>query len=80
LTDITLPNGLQLNDHLEPSDNNASQGNPPYKIPPDRDITPLLYQEFVECTTIYHLSEKEDSGAISSDGEFIDAGRIDLFD
>jgi hypothetical protein len=34
-----------------------------------------MYKEFVDCNSQYHISDK-DSDEISSDGEFIDAGRI----
>ena len=34
----------------------------------------------MQCNSYYPLSEKEDSEEISSDGEFNDASRLDVFD
>lgn len=46
---------------------------------PDEPETPLIYDEFVNCTSQYPLSEKESSDEISSDGEFNDAAHIHMF-
>ncbi len=42
-------------------------------------LLPALYEEFMRCNSVYDVSEKESSECISSDGEFIDANKIDVF-
>ena len=43
-------------------------------------LTPQIYEEFLQCNSEYALSDKDESDKISSDGEFNDADRIDVFD
>jgi hypothetical protein len=43
--------------------------------------TPVIYDEFKnQCNSEYVISDKDSESAISSDGEFIDAGKINVFD
>jgi hypothetical protein len=35
-----------------------------------------VHEEFVRCKSVYNISDKESSSDISSDGEFIEAGKI----
>lgn len=48
--------------------------NQPYER--DQSPTPMIYDEYLRCKSEYHLSNKEDSSEISSDGEFKDANKI----
>lgn len=51
-------------------------------MPEKEDVeptTPRIYEEFIKCESVYPLSEKDDSDAISSDGEFADANEIHVF-
>ena len=41
--------------------------------------TTLIFDEFKQCNSEYVLSDKDSESAISSDGEFIDAGKIDIY-
>ena len=46
----------------------------------NEELTPLIFNEFaVCCDSEYVISEKESDSAISSDGEFIDAGKIRVY-
>ena len=42
----------------------------------EQEMTPLIFDEFVDCNSEYHISEKDSLSAISSDGEFNDAVKI----
>jgi hypothetical protein len=43
--------------------------------------TPVIFDEFKEhCTSQYVISDKDSDSAISSDGEFIDACKIQVYD
>jgi hypothetical protein len=40
----------------------------------------VIFDEFRKCNSEYVISDKDSESAISSDGEFIDAGKINIFD
>ena len=42
--------------------------------------TPVIFDEFKRCNSEYVISDKDSESAISSDGEFIDAGKINVYD
>lgn len=42
--------------------------------------TPVIFDEFRICNSEYIISDKDSESAISSDGEFIDAGKINIYD
>jgi len=42
-------------------------------------LDPGIYDEFLKCTSVFVISDKEDSEQISSDGEFMDANRVDIY-
>ena len=42
--------------------------------------TPVIFDEFRRCNSEYVISDKDSESAISSDGEFIDAGKITIYD
>jgi hypothetical protein len=42
--------------------------------------TPVIFDEFQRCNSEYIISDKESDSAISSDGEFVDACKINVFD
>lgn len=44
------------------------------------ETTPVIFDEFKLCNSEYVISDKDSESAISSDGEFIDAGRINIYD
>ena len=46
----------------------------------EMETTPVIFEEFIRCNSEYVISEKDSYSAISSDGEFNDACRIDVYD
>jgi hypothetical protein len=50
-------------------------GNEEYQ-PLTDELTPMIFNEFMECESVYLLSEKDGDSEISSDGEFNDARKI----
>lgn len=44
------------------------------------ETTPIIFDEFKQCNSEYVISDKDSESAISSDGEFIDAGRINIYE
>ena len=47
---------------------------------PQEEPTPVIFDEFQKCNSEYIISDKESDSAISSDGEFMDACKINVFD
>ena len=41
--------------------------------------TPMMYDEFAQCNSVYIISDKDSDSAISSDGEFNDAQKLTVF-
>ena len=46
----------------------------------DQEHTPIIFDEFQRCNSVYVISDKDSESAISSDGEFMDACKINIFD
>jgi hypothetical protein len=46
----------------------------------EEEPTPVIFDEFQRCNSEYIISDKESDSAISSDGEFVDACKINVFD
>ena len=47
----------------------------------DEEPTPVIFEEFKRCcNSEYVISEKDSESAISSDGEFLDANKINVFE
>lgn len=46
----------------------------------EEEPTPVIFDEFRLCSSEYMISDKDSESAISSDGEFIDAGKINVYD
>jgi hypothetical protein len=45
------------------------------------ETTPVIFDEFRECcNSEYVISEKDSDSAISSEGEFMDAARIQVYE
>jgi hypothetical protein len=43
------------------------------------EATPLIFDEFMKCNSEYLISDKDSDSAISSDGEFADANKINIY-
>ena len=46
----------------------------------DASVSSGLIEEFNNCNSVYVVSDKESSSDISSDGEFLNANKINLYD
>jgi hypothetical protein len=45
----------------------------------EEEPTSVIFDEFQRCNSEYIISDKESDSAISSDGEFVDACKINVF-
>jgi hypothetical protein len=45
----------------------------------EESLNPAIYEEFLLCNSEYEVSDKSSSECISSDGEFNDANKIQVF-